>query len=115
MKNDSKINTLDKVTMLILVVSADVAEILAALGMALPGVGPVLPVLAWFYGFTISAFIIFWLIMKGVSVKWFLGGTGLELIPVLNSLPGRTAAILATFAEDSGILKSPAKAILGKK
>lgn len=100
--------------MLILVVSADAAEILAALGVALPGIGPALPVLAWFYGFTISAFIIFWLIMKGVSIKWFLGGSGLELIPILSSLPGRTAAMLATFAEDSDYLSSPTKVVLGK-
>lgn len=115
MNKESKINTVDKITMLILVISADVAEILAVFGVALPGIGPALPVMAWFYGFTISTFLIFWLIMKGVNIKWFLGGSGLELIPVLNSLPGRTAAMLATFAEDSGYLSSPTKIVLGKK
>ncbi len=101
MGKNSKINTVDKIIMGILVVSADAGEMLADLGIAIPAIGPVLPVIAWFYGFTISAIMIFWLIMKGVSIKWFLGGSAIDLIPILNGLPAKTAALLATFIEDS--------------
>lgn len=116
MEEKSKINTVDKVIMLILAASADIGEILAALGVALPGIGPALPVIAWFYGFTISVILVFWLIMKGVSVRWFLSGSLIDLIPLLNILPIRTAAILATFLEDSlpGPLKTVFKAATGK-
>lgn len=116
-KNRSKINTVDKIIMGILVASADAGEMLADLGIAIPFIGPALPVIAWFYGFTISAILIFWLIMKGVSVKWFLGGTGIELIPVINGLPARSAALLATFIED-GLpekAKTAVNAATGKK
>jgi hypothetical protein len=54
---------------------------------------------------------IFWLIMKGVGIRWFLGGSGIELVPFLNGLPARSAALLATFIEDSG--PSEVKAALG--
>ena len=47
--------------------------------------------------------------MKGVSFKWFLGGSGLELIPFLNGLPARTVALLATFAENKLPLPKLAK------
>ena len=38
--------------------------------------------------------------MKGVSFNWFLGGSGIELIPRLNTLPARTIALIITIAED---------------
>ncbi len=100
MAKNSKIDIVQKVLMLVVVASADIAEFLAVLGISIPIIGPVLPMLAWFYGFTVSAIIYFWLIMIGVSIKWFLGGSGLELIPVLNALPFRSAAIIATLIED---------------
>ncbi len=111
MNKEPKISIVEMIPMVIIVLTADIAEILATAGIALPVIGPALPVIAWFYGFTVSAIIIFWLIMKGVSVKWFLGGSGVELIPVLNSLPARTAALAATFIEDS--LPEKAKGALG--
>ncbi len=116
MNKNSKINTVDKVMMSILVVSADTGEILADLGIAIPVIGPVLPAIAWFYGFTISIIMIFWLIMKGVSIKWFLGGSGIDLIPVINGLPAKSAALLATFIEDSlpEKAKSAPGAVTGK-
>lgn len=95
----------------ILVVSADAAEALAVLGISIPYIGAILPVIAIFYGFTISAIIIFWLIMKKVSVKWFLPGSGIEMIPVVNSLPVRIGALVATFLEDS--LPEKTKAVVG--
>jgi len=111
MESKSKLNIIDFIIMLMLTVSADVADILAVLGVVIPVIGPALPVIAWFYGFIISAIIIFWLIIKGVSFKWFLGGSGLELIPILNGLPARTIALLATFVE--GRLPAEAKVAIG--
>lgn len=94
-----------------LVITADAADSLAALGVAIPIIGPALPLLSWFYGITISGIILFWLIMKGVSVRWFLGGSGIEFIPFVNALPARTATLLATFMEDD--LPEGAKAAVG--
>lgn len=111
MNKEPKISIVERIPMAIIVITADIAEALAVLGIALPVIGPALPVIAWFYGFTVSAIIIFWLTMKGVSVKWFLGGSGIELIPILNGLPLRIAALLATFLEDS--LPEKAKGAFG--
>ena len=122
MDEKSKLNIVDGIIMGILCVSADAADILAALGIAIPVIGPALPIIAWFYGLAISGMLIFWLIMKGVSVRWFLWGSGLELIPLVNGLPARTGALIATLAENKLPLPAPAhstssgqaKAILGK-
>ena len=108
---DSKINTVDKIIMGILVASADGAEALAVFGLAIPVVGEALSVIAWFYGLIISGIILFWFIMKRISIKWFLGGSGIDLIPILNGLPVRSAALIATFIEDS--LPEQAKAAVG--
>lgn len=101
MNKNSKIGIVDSVIMLLLCGSSDAAEALADLGIAIPVVGPIFPVVAWFYGFIISAFMLFWLTMKGVSTKWFLGGTGIELIPLVNALPARTAAIIVTIIQEN--------------
>ena len=103
----------------ILIVMTDILEILAAFGIAIPVIGPALPFIAGIYGFIISAFVIFWLIMKGVSIKWFLGGSGIEFIPIVNGLPFRTAAFIATIIEDhlpeqAKQLTKPASKIKGK-
>ena len=95
----------------ILVASADGAEALAVFGLAIPAVGEALSVIAWFYGLIISGIILFWFIMKRISIKWFLGGSGIDLIPILNGLPVRSAALIATFIEDS--LPEQAKAAVG--
>ena len=100
MEKKPELNTVDFILMLMLTLSADVADILAALGVAIPIIGLALPLIAWFYGLIIFGILIFWLIMKGVGIKWFLWGSGLELIPLLNSLPARTAALIATFTEN---------------
>ncbi|MEK9170689.1 MAG: hypothetical protein AAB674_03540 [Patescibacteria group bacterium] len=98
--SESKFTVIEIILMLILTLSSDAAEALGTLGLAIPAIGPIFPIVAWFYGQTISAIIIFWLIMKGVSFNWFLGGSGIELIPILNTLPARTIALIITIAED---------------
>ena len=94
-----------------IVATAEAADFFATLGAPLPIIGPALPFASWFYGLAISGIILFWLIMKGVSVRWFLGGSGIELIPLINALPFKTAALLATFMEDS--LPEEGKAVVG--
>ena len=101
MEKKSKINIVDKILMLIMAISADVADAAATAGIPLPFIGPVLPAISWFYGLVISAILIFWIIMKGTNVRWLLGGSGLELMPIINALPGRTAGIIATIIEDA--------------
>ena len=59
MSNNSKINTVEKVFMFILVLSADAAEFLATLAIAIPVIGQILPAMAWFYGTAVIMPIIF--------------------------------------------------------
>ncbi|MBU6141789.1 hypothetical protein KGO95_01550 [Patescibacteria group bacterium] len=101
MNKNAKIGIIDAIIMTLLCISADAAQIIADLSIAIPVVGEVLPLAAWAYGLAISGIVLFWLIMKGVSTKWFLGGAGIDLIPFVNILPGTTAAIIATIIEDN--------------
>lgn len=117
MAKESKISLVEKIIMVQLAVIADVTEALAALGIAIPVIGPALPMIAFFIGLSISAILIFWLIMKGVQPRWFLAGSGIELIPIINALPTRIAALAITFIEDSGppIVKQAIKTAAGAK
>ncbi len=100
MNENAKIGIVDAIIMILLCASADAAELVADLSIAVPVVGEILPFVAWAYGFAISGIMLFWLIMKGVNTKWFLGGAGIDLIPFINILPGTTVAIIATIIED---------------
>lgn len=117
MDKSSKISLVEKILMMELAIIGDLSEALAALGIAIPIIGPALPLIAFIIGLTISSILTFWLIMKGVSVKWFLGGSGIELIPIINALPVRIAALAITFIEDSGppIIKTAIKTATGGK
>lgn len=99
-KSEPKISIVEIIVFGLFIVTADVAEFLATVSLPIPAIGQILPVLATAYGLTVSAFTLFWLIMKGISTKWFLWGSGSDLIPVWNALPARTAAFIATIAED---------------
>jgi predicted RND superfamily exporter protein len=99
-KSEPKISLVEIIVFGIFIITADVAEFLATLSVPIPALGEILPVIALAYGFTVSAFTLFWLIMKGISTKWFLGGAGVDMIPVLNALPARSAAFIATVIED---------------
>ena len=44
----------------------------------------------------ISLTIIFWLTIRGARSYWFLGGSIVEAIPLLNSFPTRTITIIIT-------------------
>lgn len=112
MNKDSKIDIVSGLFMFILVGLADAADAMAIMAVAVPIVGWGMPFFAWFFGFAVSAIMLFWLYNTGVSIKWFLSGSGIELIPGLNSLPIRTGALIATIIEDN--LPAPAKELVGK-
>ncbi|MDP3999444.1 MAG: hypothetical protein Q8P76_02525 [bacterium] len=129
--NERKISTVEAILAVIFVASADLMEFLASL-LAIPiqvipvvgqGLGAALMLFAWLYGFTVTALTLTWIYFKGLSMRWFLGGSGLELIPGINALPLRTAAILAVIAEDrlpllkkaSGLVKPTAKSAVATK
>lgn len=99
-KAEPKISIVEIIVFGLFIVTADAAEFMATLSVPIPALGEILPVIATAYGFTVSAFTLFWLIMKGVSISWFLGGAGVDLIPLLNAIPARTAAFIATIVED---------------
>jgi len=82
--------------MLILALSADAAEALAAWAMFLPYFGQMVVIAAWIYGLSISGIIAFWLYFKGIKLGSFAIGNIIEFIPIINSLPGRTGGIIAT-------------------
>ncbi len=123
-ESSRKISLPSKIAMALMVISADIFDD-AALAAGVTGIGLVLVMAAWIYGFIISAAVSFWLYMLGVSMKWTLPGFIFELIPGLNALPARTAAMLVTFAKDeaetimkiapiinkSGIAKKAAKLV----
>lgn len=110
MEKKSKINIVEVVLMGILVVSADAAEALAAMA-ASTAIGAILTPIAWLYGAGIMAIVLFWLIIKGVGIKWFLGGSGLDLIPFINAVPFRSAAFIMTVVMDR--MPEKAKAVVG--
>ncbi|MDO8430013.1 MAG: hypothetical protein Q7S73_01435 [bacterium] len=112
MEKNSKINVVEGMFMLILAVIADVSGVAGIAGLAIPLVGVMFPIIAWFCGIAIWLILLFWLNMKGVSVKWLLGGGIGELIPILNALPFYTLAIIATIVEDN--LPPKAKEAVGK-
>ena len=98
--NKPKITTVDKVFMFILVGIADGVDFLGSLAIAIPVIGPAMPIVTGLFGAIISAIMIFWLYNKEVSTKWFWGGSGIELIPFVNALPFRTGALIMTIIED---------------
>ncbi|GEM_PF-2366312 len=99
MTHEPKISLPERVLILILSLAQDGFEFIAI--FSIPTFGPFLPVLAGVSGFFLSAILIIWFIMKKVSIRWLLSGSGIELIPVINSFPIRTAGVIATFIEDS--------------
>ena len=112
MGKGSKIDIVSGLFMFILVGLADAADAAALLSVTIPIIGWGMPIFAWFLGLSVSAIMLFWLYNIGVGIKWFLGGSGIELIPGLSSLPVRTAALIATIIEDN--LPTPAKELVGK-
>lgn len=53
-------------------------------------------ILKFFNNIVASATLLLWAMMKEVRALWTLAGGGLELIPVVNALPIRTATMVAT-------------------
>lgn len=106
--NDRKVSTIEQVLAVGFVASADIIEFLAGIIsipiQAIPvigqGLGVALMLFAWIYGFTVTAITLTWIYFKGLNMRWFFSGSGLELIPFVNAFPWRTAAIFMVILED---------------
>ncbi|OGY67113.1 MAG: hypothetical protein A3I89_03820 [Candidatus Harrisonbacteria bacterium RIFCSPLOWO2_02_FULL_41_11] len=96
MRDQPKISIVEGILMLILALSADAAEALAAWAMFLPYFGQMVVIAAWIYGLSISGIIAFWLYFKGIKLGSFVVGNIIEFIPLINSLPGRSGGVIAT-------------------
>ncbi len=84
MADEKKISTIDVLLMVMVAVSADIAEIILD-ASALNDFG-----LMAIADFTL----VFWLKMKGAKVGWVIGGGIIELIPGIDALPTRTIVLI---------------------
>src|SRR3989344_3705952 len=91
---DKKISLVDAVIMFIIVLGADLFDAFAGISGFVPGVGQVIMFINWMVGLTVLAITQFWLIMKGIKGLSYLAGNLVEMIPILNILPIRTATLL---------------------
>lgn len=97
----NKIDIVERIIMVILVLTADSLEFIGTFCLGIPFIGQTLFFMAMFFSFMIFGIILLWLIMKKVSIRWFLGGSGIDFIPIISAMPTKTAAIIATLIEDS--------------
>ncbi len=111
MQSQPRFNTAERVLLLIPAILADGLEFLAAMGATIPVVGQALEGVSLIGGVITSAIIMFCIIIKGGSIRWFLAGSGIDLIPILNGLPAKTAALIATFIQDKAETIVPAPII----
>lgn len=90
MGDQGKISLAEAVLMLMITGAADLLEFLLTFAV---GVGEIVK---WFIDIPTWFIIQFWLMIKGVRGTWFLAGSLLELIPVINALPIRTLTMVIT-------------------
>lgn len=83
---------------------ADGTEWLMTFTVAIPIIGVGGPVVAWIVSFTVSAILLIWFIMKGVSPNYLLFGSAVDMIPFINMFPAKTAAVIATIVKERGVL-----------
>jgi len=100
-QQQKKISLPEAILMIMICGLADLFELIATFVEAVPVIGQILLFIKWFVAIFSWLAIQFWLIMKGVSIRWFLGGSGIELIPIVNALPVRLAALAMTLIEDN--------------
>mgnify|MGYP001612850148 FL=1 len=83
--------------MLMLVATPDLLEILATAFVAVPVAGQIFYGLVLILDFIILPIILFWLRIRGVKGLWFLAGSMLEFIPIIDILPIRTLTLLLVY------------------
>jgi len=97
----SKINIVESVFMIILVVSADAVAGFGTFSNSIPFIGQMLWFIGWLTNIVVWAILMFWLTMKGVGTSLLLGSGAIEAIPVLNTLPALTAATIAIIIKEN--------------
>lgn len=96
-----KFNFVEAFFMVMLALLADAAEALGNfVAVVVPGLGLIVWIVTWLYGFCTSLALLFWIIMKGVRPVGIIGGGAVDLIPGLNALPARTAGTIFTITQD---------------
>ena len=95
---EKKISLPEIIIIVMLVAGADLFDVFVGLAAAIPAIGQILLFFNWFVDIFILAVVQFWLIMRGgIGFKkqaTALAGNLMELIPLLDVLPIRTATLL---------------------
>jgi hypothetical protein len=95
---DKKISLPEIIIMLFIVGGADALEVITDLAAAIPVIGQILVFGNWLVDIFVLAVIQFWFIMKGGigfrKQAVALAGNLIEMIPLLDILPIRTATLL---------------------
>ncbi|MEK7114501.1 MAG: hypothetical protein AAB832_00335 [Patescibacteria group bacterium] len=98
MDEDKKISLPEIIIMVMIVGGADLFDVFVGLAAAVPVIGQILLFGNWFVDIFVLAIVQFWLIMKGGigfrKQATVLVGNLAEMIPFLDILPIRTAALL---------------------
>lgn len=96
---DKKISLPEIIIMVMIVAGADLFDVFVDLAAAVPVIGQILLFGNWFVDIFVFVIVQFWLIMKGGigfrKQATVLVGNLVEMIPFLDVLPIRTAALLA--------------------
>ncbi|MBI2013461.1 MAG: hypothetical protein HYS87_01395 [Candidatus Colwellbacteria bacterium] len=88
-ENEKKISMVEAILMLMVTVTADIAEVIADLTLIGIPISILINVVAY-------PTIQFWLIMKGIRNLTYTAGSMIEFIPIINALPVRTATMIMT-------------------
>ncbi len=93
---EPKISIVEIIVIGLFLILGEVGEIVADFSIGIPVIGEISLVFSRVYGGVLSLFILPYLIIKGVGIHWYLGGSFLGVVIPL----GRTGAFIATVIED---------------
>lgn len=102
MNGKPKIDIVDGFIMLVLAGVADGVEFFTNILVAVPVLGSGGPVIASIVSFVVSAILLIWFILKGIPLNYLLVGGAVDIVPLVNILPAKTAAIIATIVKERG-------------
>ncbi|HEY4500064.1 MAG TPA: hypothetical protein VJH70_03025 [Candidatus Paceibacterota bacterium] len=102
MNQRSKIDMVDGFIMLAMAGIADGTEFLMNYVAAIPVIGLGGPLIASLISFLVSAILLAWFIIKGIPLGYLLSGSAVDMMPLVNMLPAKTAAVIATILKDRG-------------
>ena len=110
-QSSGKISSIEAIFMLLIVIAADLFEMFVAAMVAVPIIGWALIAANVFVSLFVWLIIQFWLIMKGVPGWWFVAGGALDVIPLLSSLPCKTAAMARIVIKYSDLAEDVLKVV----